>query len=370
MSTDEVVLKYRDKNPVGTINFQQLVEDYVLFLQTKISNGKITAATGQTMLPPVRLFCEMNDIILNWRKINRLMPRGGRNAADDAYTREQIKKMLEYSDLRAKIPILFMSSGGMRLGGFIGLTDGTIKPIYDEANKVIAAHVIVYKGTEDQYDTFISAEAFRVYEQYRNLRIKFGEKITKSSPILLKRFELSPDGQSARIDNSAPIALSTVAGIIRTVAYKAGVREVSENYNGRYNIKIAHGFRKFFSTTLSSIKTKDGRTAIDFIKKEWLLGHALRSVHSLEENYNRADRVKLLLPEYQKAVKELTISDEERLQVDVEKLQTDISNMKSVSLELQEKDKQIQALEKKQEHFEQMIQSLIDSGQLRPSIKR
>src|SRR5947209_7566773 len=60
MSTDEVVLKYRDKNPVETINFQQLVEDYVLFLQTKISNGKITAATGQTMLPPVRLFCEMN----------------------------------------------------------------------------------------------------------------------------------------------------------------------------------------------------------------------------------------------------------------------------------------------------------------------
>ena len=58
------------------------------------------------------------------------------------------------------------------------------------------------------------------------------------------------------------------------------------------------------------------------------------------------------MPEYQKAVKELTSSDEGRIQVDVEKLQTDISNMKSVSVELQEKDKQIQALEKKQEPFE------------------
>jgi hypothetical protein len=75
--------------------------------------------------------------------------------------------------------------------------------------------------------------------------------------------------------------------------------------------------------------------------------------------------IKLLLPEYQKAVKELTISDEERLQIDVEKLQTDISNMKSVAVELQEKDKQIEALVKKQEQFEQMIQSLIDSGQLK-----
>lgn len=71
------------------------------------------------------------------------------------------------------------------------------------------------------------------------------------------------------------------------------------------------------------------------------------------------------MPEYQKAVKELTISDEERLQIDVEKLQTDISNMKSVAVELQEKDKQIEALAKKQEQFEQMIQSLIDSGQLK-----
>jgi len=78
----------------------------------------------------------------------------------------------------------------------------------------------------------------------------------------------------------------------------------------------------------------------------------LRTIHSLEENYNRSDRIKLLLPEYQKAVKELTSSDEGRIQVDVEKLQTDISNMKSVSVELQEKDKQIQALEKKQEPFE------------------
>lgn len=88
-------------------------------------------------------------------------------------------------------------------------------------------------------------------------------------------------------------------------------------------------------------------------------------IHSLEENYNRSDRIKLLLTKYQKAVKELTSSDEERIRVDVEKLQTDISNMKSVSVELQEKDKQIQALEKKQEPFEQMMQSLIDSGQLK-----
>ena len=38
-------------------------------------------------------------------------------------------------------------------------------------------------------------------------------------------------------------------------------------------------------------------------------------------------------------------------------------------IEHQQSDKQIEALVKKQEQFEQLIQSLIDSGQLRPTIK-
>ena len=43
-----------------------------------------------------------------------------------------------------------MASSGMRLGGFVGLRDGDIRPIYYEATgkKLIAAHVVVYKGEE------------------------------------------------------------------------------------------------------------------------------------------------------------------------------------------------------------------------------
>lgn len=370
MTTEEIVSKYGGENVKESIKLQHMIEDYTLLLQTKITSGEITAGSAHVSIPPVKLLCEMNDIILNWRKINKLLPHGNNSAADEAYTREQIKKMLEYSDLRAKIPILFMSSSGMRLGGFTGLTDGCIKPIYDDktGKKLLAAHVVVYKGTDDMYDTFISPEAFHAYEEYRNLRIKFGEKLTKNSPILLRRFDISPDGESASIDNTKPLALSTVAGIIRTVAYKAGVREVSENYNQMYNVKIAHGFRKYFSSTLSNIKVPDGsgRNAIDFIKKEWLLGHSLMGIHALEENYNRNDRIKMLFDDYLKAVKELTISDEERLLVENQKLKVDISNMKTVESQLTEKDRQIIELVKKQEKFEQLIQSLIDTGQLKP----
>jgi hypothetical protein len=367
MTTEEIILKYgsgSEENVKESIRLQQIIENYIIFLQTKVRNGEITAGSCIVSLPPVKLFCEMNDIIVNWRKVNKLLPHGNDNAADEAYTREQIKKMLEYSDLRSKIPILFMASSGMRLGGFQGLTDGCIKPIYDEkTDKLLAAHVVVYKGTEDEYDTFISPEAFHAYEEYRNLRVKFGERITKNSPILLRRFDISPDGKTAKIDNTKPVALSTVAGIIRMVAYKAGIREVSEKYNERYNIKLAHGFRKYFSSTLSNIRALDGsgRNAIDFIKKEWLLGHALTGIHSLEENYNRNDRVKMLLEEYLKAVREVTISDEERLKVEVKKLQTDISNMRTVEVQLAAKDKEIEEIKSKFNSMQSQMQYLISS---------
>jgi integrase len=365
MTTEDIVSKYStSENTRTSIDLQHRIEDYAVLLGNKVSSDEMTAKTCAVMISPIKLFCEMNDIILNWRKIGKLLPRGSDNAADEAYTRELIKKMLDYSDLRAKIPILFMASSGMRLGGFQGLTDGCIKPIYDEKTaKLLAAHVIVYKGTDDEYDTFISPEAYHAYDEYRNLRIKFGEKISKNSPILLRRFDISPDGKAAAIDNTKPLALSTIAGILITVAYKAGIREASENYNDRYNIKIAHGFRKYFSSTLSNIKAPDGsgRNAIDFIKKEWLLGHALTGIHTLEENYNRNDRVNMLLEEYLKAVREVTISDEERLQVEVKKLQTDISNMKTVEVQLAAKDKEIEDIKSRFDSMQSQIQSLLSS---------
>ena len=99
------------------------------------------------------------------------------------------------------------------------------------------------------------------------------------------------------------------------------------------------------------------------------MGHALRDLHAMEENYDKSDRVKILLEDYLKAVPELTINDEERLKVHVKKLETDISNMKTVEVQLATKDQQIEALTKKQEKFEQLVQSLIDSGQLKPAIR-
>ncbi len=78
-----------------------------------------------------------------------------------------------------------------------------------------------------------------------------------------------------------------------------------------------------------------------------------------------------VLEDYLKAVPLLTINgDDLILKKQVEELTEKTNNNDYIiKAKLQDKDTKIEALIKKQEQFELMIQSLIDSGQLKPTIK-
>ena len=365
LTTEQIVEKYgpfvkkngRSRpNVEGLIEFQRHFENYVLVLQERVDSGEIKPSTCGTLVSPAKLFADMNDIPLNWKKLSRLLPRSDLVASDEAYSREQIKKMLEFCDLRARIIVLFFASSGMRLGGLAGLKDGDITPIpsRDDPGNVVAAHVVVYAGTEDEYDTFVSGEAWTAYVEYRGVREKYGETITKTSPVLIGRFNAKTmkDGRAKALD------YGTIRNIVSAVCHKAGVMEQSPHYKDRFVIKRVHGFRKFFNTTLRSIKTKDGKTAVDFINKERLLGHALINQHALEENYDRSDMVKELLAEYVKAVAELTVSDQARLRLKVGDLQNEVKRYKTVEVEISARDKQIHELTKQLGELQGTVRAL------------
>jgi hypothetical protein len=134
---------------------QRHVENYILALQERIGRGEIKATTVVAMIPALRLFTDMNEIQLNWRKIGKLLPSSDLVADDEAYDRIHIQKMLQYCDLR---------------------------PIHDEKGEILAVHIRVYNGTESAYDTFATPEAWRAYCEYLQVRQKCGEPITKISP--------------------------------------------------------------------------------------------------------------------------------------------------------------------------------------------
>jgi hypothetical protein len=61
-------------------------------------------------------FYEMNDIALNKKKINMFKGEFTRKISDRAYTYEEIRKILDISDLRMKSNVLLMASSGHRIG--------------------------------------------------------------------------------------------------------------------------------------------------------------------------------------------------------------------------------------------------------------
>jgi hypothetical protein len=58
----------------------------------------------------------MNDIILNWKKINSFIDELVRTVKDRAYTRKEIEKVLQKCDERKSVMILLQTSAGLRIG--------------------------------------------------------------------------------------------------------------------------------------------------------------------------------------------------------------------------------------------------------------
>lgn len=134
---------------------------------------------------------------------------------------------------------------------------------------------------------------------------------------------------------------------------RAGLKVVRSWENRELNeVMASHGFRKFCITQMKKAK-------VDFNDREVLVGH--RQSRGLDVNYDRTteeDR----LQEFLKAINFLTISPKNRLRAKVAEQE------QTIQQKLTEKDKQIEGMMRKQEQFEHLIQSLIDSGQLKPKI--
>lgn len=91
---------------------------YLQMNKDRVENKEITAATLHNNVKVLKLFCEMNDILLPWKKINRGLPKARRYADDRAPTIEEIRIITEYPDRRIKEIVSTMISSGIRLGAW------------------------------------------------------------------------------------------------------------------------------------------------------------------------------------------------------------------------------------------------------------
>jgi integrase len=261
-------------------------------------------ATRSQYLAAILTFYDLNEIILNKRKIYRYLGEEERPIENRGYSTEEIAKMIEVCDERVRALILFLASTGVRIRAIIDLKleDLVTVPTYN------LYQVKVYATARERYFTFVTPEASKALNTYLNYRERCGEKLTPKSPVFRDQFNRNdPDS----IRNPQPIRLRALEWLISQTIQKSGLITVERqtelhNEHGkiRKNVRLTAGFRKFFDTQLIHA---DVKPAI----KEMLMGHSI----GLDDHYFKPSKNDVL-QEYLQAVDALTINEENRLKIE------------------------------------------------------
>ena len=82
--------------------FQSNIIRFINFQKERIGRGEISEGTLCNYVKALKLFCNMNDIVINWKKIGKGMPSEKHNAEDRIPTKYEIRKLLEHPDRRIK----------------------------------------------------------------------------------------------------------------------------------------------------------------------------------------------------------------------------------------------------------------------------
>jgi len=286
---------------------------FLSYHKERVERGEITNGTVRNYYKPIKLFLEMNEIELSWKKIARGLPKGRKHAADRAPTIAEIQKLIEYPDRRIKAIVFTMCSGGIRVGAWDDLKWSHVSPI-NQDGKVVAAKLIVYAEDEEQYSTFISPEAYNELKKWMDLREEAGEKISDDSWLMRDLWNTEKYSRGLK---TIPKKLSSlgIKSLIERALKAQGIRKNLPIGQKRYEFQADHGFRKFFKTRAEQ--------AMKPINVEILMGHST----GISDSYYRPNENELL-NDYLKAIPELTILAENRQKLGIKKQEEIISELK------------------------------------------
>jgi integrase len=224
------------------------VVKFMQFQLERVQQKEITGSTVRNYLKTIKLFCEIADISIAWKKISRGLPKG-RNYADDRIpTEEEIHKILQYPDRRIKAIVLTMTSSGIRLGAWDYLKWSHIRPI-EKDGKIIAAKIIVYAGEDDESFSFISSESYISLLDWMNYRKNSGELISGDSWIMRDLWDTGAI-QHGRGLVTKPIKLASsgIKRLIERAIWAQGLRKKLEKGKRRHPFQAVQPFRKWFKT--------------------------------------------------------------------------------------------------------------------------
>ena len=288
---------------------EEKIKQYVLHLRRK----QASKTQFVQLFAALKNFYEMNDTEnIKWKKLKRFIGEEVPEHDDRRYTHEEILILVKNTELKLATAILLMSSSGVRIGSLPNLLVGHLE------KKGNLYKVNVYKGLKGkgQYYTFCTPECAKTIDEYLNFRQRCGEKITPNSPLFRKKFDT--DFHEKARNDVQPWRLDAINELLRKALVHNGLITIDHvNPSGnRKEVKMSHGFRKFFKSQLVLSK-------VDSDLRMLLMGHSKKG---LELRYDRLTEEEML-SEYEKAIDNLTIDPANRLRKKVEKLEVEASQL-------------------------------------------
>ena len=327
-------LEYTKKGKNITQKVTDLVLNYMYFHIQRAQKKEISRGTIRNFYKPIKLFCEMNNVVLNWKIISKGLPRGTQNANDRIPTIDEILGVLKYPDRRVKPVLYTMISSGIRIGAWEWLKWKNVIPIYDDKKTVIVAKIIVYDGEPDQYFSFITPEAYWSLKEWMEFREKQGEKITKESYLMRDLWNTGKIFINSRESNLTKGTMGNISipkkasgNAIRQIftrAWKIQDIRPPDNDIRRHEFKSTHCFRKYFET--------HAMDKMKLLNVKILMGHDT----GLQKSYYKPSE-KDILEDYLKVIDLLTINEVNKLKLEFEeKLRIEKSELEMLTADVAE----------------------------------
>jgi len=297
-----VELALKDRKAVQNVIAAYLKQDKKL-----VDEKKLNPNTVPNHIKPIKTLLDANDILLNWKNLNRLLPRA-QKTDDKAYSREEIQRMLEASPtITDKLIIILFSACGYRVEAWDYFCWQDVEIFKNDEGGLLGGSILVYRGDPESYTTYFTPESARYLEQYREVWKGDIGSYPKPSDPLIKTVRFRPVRR---------LNYKGIKNRVEKIVSKIGLRPPLQPGMSRHEIALDHGFRKFFNTMLRLAK-------VDFLDKEDMMGHKI----GLEKHYERYTDSSERFSEYKKAIPFLTISDTERVKFENQKLKKSKSEL-------------------------------------------
>lgn len=304
------------------------------FLISLVETRKLSYASVNLSYAAIKLFYDVNKVVLNWKNLARYKDKFTRKVDDRLYTKEELKTLLEHADLRERVIVLTLLTTGMRVGGLAGITLGNMQ--YLEEYKLYKFTVYA-DDLNWRYVTFCTPECANLIKLYLAHREKYGnEQLTKKSPLLVQKINAS------NFIKIVPMTSNLIQQTMTRLQYRSTVveKETADTATQRGRIRKefmrCHAMRKKFNSVCIE-------NNMNHYVKEMLMGH--KQSLGLDVNYFRPQPSQLV-EEYLKIIPDLTMDQTHNLEKQVMQLK-EKENYQTyiIDKKMDEKDRQLQDMQ-------------------------